>query len=130
MRVLLTDEEYSKLKESYGGNLDLLKITLSIKELSKLLNYIRSKKNIDNDFIFKSALEEVYTTKREKELNKNKEKIIPLDVLKYNLEIMALQKTNGNIELSCKELGISIRTFYRDIKRFSINLNDYKIKEE
>lgn len=130
MRVLLTDEEYSKLKEFYGGNLDLLKITLSIKELSKLLNYIRSKKNIDNDFIFKSALEEVYTTKREKELNKNKEKIIPLDVLKYNLEIMALQKTNGNIELSCKELGISIRTFYRDIKRFSINLNDYKIKEE
>ena len=133
MRVSLTKKDYLKIKEDYGGDLNSLRVTLSIEELKNIVEFINSMKdvNIDKDLVFKSALEEVYTTKRKKELEKKQkeEEIIPLDTIRSNLEILALHKNHGNISQACKDLGISARTLYRDIKQYSIDINEFKIKK-
>lgn len=133
MRVSLTKKDYLKIKEDYGGDLNSLKITLTIDELRNIVEFINSIKdvNIDKDLVFKSALEEVYTTKRKKELEKKqKEEIIPLDTIRSNLEILALHKNNGNISQACKDLGISVRTLYRDIKQYSIDISKFKLNNK
>lgn len=133
MRVSLTKKDYLKIKEDYGGDLNSLKITLTIEELRNVVEFISLMKdvNIDKDLVFKSALEEVYTTKRKKELEKKqKEEIIPLDTIRSNLEILALHKNNGNISQACKDLGISVRTLYRDIKQYSIDINKFKFNNK
>lgn len=133
MRVSLTKKDYLKIKENYGGDLDSLKITLTIDELKNVVEFISLMKNIniDKDLVFKSALEEVYTTKRKKELKKKqKEEIIPLDTIRSNLEILALHKNNGNIRQACKDLGISVRTLYRDIKQYSIDISKFKLNNK
>ena len=133
MRVSLTKKDYLKIKEDYGGDLNLLKITLTIDELRNVVEFISLMKdvNIDKDLVFKSALEEVYTTKRKKELEKKqKEKIIPLDTIRSSLEILALHKNNGNISQACKDLGISVRTLYRDIKQYSIDINKFRFNNK
>lgn len=133
MRISLTKKDYLKIKEGYGGDLDSLKITLTIDELRNVVEFISLMKdvNIDKDLVFKSALEEVYTTKRKKELEKKqKEEIIPLDTIRSNLEILALHKNNGNISQACKDLGISVRTLYRDIKQYSIDISKFKLNNK
>jgi DNA-binding NtrC family response regulator len=133
MRVSLTKKDYLKIKEGYGGDLDSLKITLTIEELRNVVEFISLMKDvdIDKDLVFKSALEEVYTTKRKKELEKKqKEEIIPLDTIRSNLEILALHKNNGNISQACKDLGISVRTLYRDIKQYSIDISKFKLNNK
>ena len=133
MRVSLTKKDYLKIKEDYGGDLNSLRVTLSIEELKNIVEFINSMKdvNIDKDLVFKSALEEVYTTKRKKELEKKqKEEIIPLDTIRSNLEILALHKNNGNISQACKDLGISVRTLYRDIKQYSIDISKFKLNNK
>ena len=133
MRVSLTKKDYLKIKEGYGGDLDSLKITLTIDELRNVVEFISLMKDvdIDKDLVFKSALEEVYTTKRKKELEKKqKEEIIPLDTIRSNLEILALHKNNGNISQACKDLGISVRTLYRDIKQYSIDISKFKLNNK
>ena len=133
MRVSLTKKDYLKIKEDYGGDLNSLRVTLSIEELRNVVEFISLMKdvNIDKDLVFKSALEEVYTTKRKKELEKKqKEKIIPLDTIRSSLEILALHKNNGNISQACKDLGISVRTLYRDIKQYSIDINKFRFNNK
>ena len=133
MRISLTKKDYLKIKEGYGGDLDSLKITLTIDELRNVVEFISLMKDvdIDKDLVFKSALEEVYTTKRKKELEKKqKEEIIPLDTIRSNLEILALHKNNGNISQACKDLGISVRTLYRDIKQYSIDISKFKLNNK
>ena len=134
MRVSLTKKDYLKIKEGYGSDLDSLKITLTIDELRNVVEFISLMKDvdIDKDLVFKSALEEVYTTKRKKELEKKQkeEEIIPLDTIRSNLEILALHKNNGNISQACKDLGISVRTLYRDIKQYSIDISKFKLNNK
>ena len=131
-RVTLTEEQYLEIKESYGGDLNQLKVTLSIEELKNVVIFINSIKTenneieIDEDLVFKTSLEEVKTTAENKRLERMKNEIIPLDTLRYRLEIQAFRKTKGNIGLASKELGISERTLYRDIQEFSINVNYFK----
>lgn len=129
-RVLLTEEQYLEMKESYGGDLNQLRVTLSIEELKNVVKFICSLKtennDIDEDLVFKTSLEEAETTAENKRLERMKNEIIPLDTLRYRLEIQALRKTKGNIELTSKELGISERTLYRDIQVFSIDVNYFK----
>lgn len=131
-RITFTEEQYLEIKESYGGDLNQLKVTLSIEELKnvvKFINSIKTKNNeieIDEDLVFKTSLEEVKTTAENKRLERIKNEIIPLDTLRYRLEIQAFRKTKGNIGLASKELGISERTLYRDIQEFSIDVNYFK----
>lgn len=131
-RVTFTEEQYLEIKESYGGDLNQLRVTLSIEELKnvvKFINSLKTKNNeieIDEDLVFKTSLEEAETTAENKRLERIKNEIIPLDTLRYWLELQAFRKTKGNIELASKELGISKRTLYRDIQEFSINVSYFK----
>ena len=129
-RVTFTEEQYLEIKESYGGDLNQLRITLSVEELKNVVKFINSLKRenneIDEDLVFKTSLEEAETTAENKRLERIKNEIIPLDTLRYWLELQAFRKTKGNIELASKELGISKRTLYRDIQEFSINVSYFK----
>jgi transcriptional regulator of acetoin/glycerol metabolism len=132
-RITFTEEQYLEIKESYGGDLNQLRVTLSINELKNVVKFINSLKTenneieIDEDLVFKTSLEEAATTDKFKKLEKQKDSLIPLYKLRYDLEILALKRTFGDVELASKELGISKRTLYRDIKEFSINLECFKI---
>jgi transcriptional regulator with PAS, ATPase and Fis domain len=123
----MTDEEFIQLKEKYGNNLDEIRIKISLEELRNLIISVSGKNiTIDNDILFKIAIEQIIEIRQRKKLENCKNEIVPLSVIRYNLEIRALKKANGDITKASSLLGISERTLYRDINIYGINIKSLK----
>ena len=130
-RVSFTENDYVRLKEHYGGDLNAIRLTLSIEELKNIICFLKGKEEeeITGDLVFKTALEEAETTALNKKLAKLQSQIIPLDKLRYNLEIIAFTKNSGDVDLASQDLGISKRTLYRDIIDFKIDIEAFRRKQ-
>lgn len=120
----MNDLLIKEIKEKLIRHLDNSYIIISIGDLRELIpelsNFIKPKE-------LNSGQEPQKLISQEKLKNKivKDDEIIPLVELERRLIYAALEKTNGNIEFTALELGISERNLYRKLQTYGINHNDY-----
>ena len=119
----MNDLLIKEIKEKLIRHLDNSYIIISIGDLRELIpelsNFIKPKELNSGQ-----EPQKLIPQKPKDKIVKDDE-IIPLVELERRLIYAALEKTNGNIESTALELGISERNLYRKLQTYGINHNDY-----